>query len=265
MIEEIIKKIFWDPSDKKIKQLTKVLEKIKEFEEKQKDYNLDDVKIRTSEFKALFEWLDINSREDSKKIRQILDDIKAEAFALVKTAAKLLNWQEFELRDGRTMTWNMVHYDVQFIWGLAIHEWAIAEMKTWEWKTLVATLPAYLNALTWNSVHVVTVNDYLAKRDWAEMWVLYEALWLTSWVIYGNQPRFEKKAAYDSDIVYATNNELGFDYLRDNMVSSKDEKFQDKLFFAIVDEVDSILIEELHWLFLCLTVNQQVNICNLLL
>ena len=244
MIEEIIKKIFWDPSDKKIKQLTKVLEKIKEFEEKQKDYNLDDVKIRTSEFKALFEWLDINSREDSKKIRQILDDIKAEAFALVKTAAKLLNWQEFELRDGRTMTWNMVHYDVQFIWGLAIHEWAIAEMKTWEWKTLVATLPAYLNALTWNSVHVVTVNDYLAKRDWAEMWVLYEALWLTSWVIYGNQPRFEKKAAYDSDIVYATNNELGFDYLRDNMVSSKDEKFQDKLFFAIVDEVDSILIDE---------------------
>lgn len=244
MIEEIIKKIFGDPSEKKIKQLTKVLDKIKEFEEKQKDFSLDDVKNKTADFKALFEGLDINSKEDSKKIREILEEIKAEAFALVKTTAKLLNGKEFELRDGRTMTWNMVHYDVQFIGWLAIHEWAIAEMKTWEWKTLVATLPAYLNALTWNSVHVVTVNDYLAKRDWAEMWILYEALGLTSGVIYGNQPRWEKENAYSCDIVYATNNELGFDYLRDNMVISKEDKFQKKLFFAIIDEVDSILIDE---------------------
>ena len=138
----------------------------------------------------------------------------------------------------------MIHYDVQFIWGLAIHEGAIAEMKTWEWKTLVATLPAYLNALTGYSVHIVTVNDYLANRDWAEMWVLYDALGLTTGVVYWNQPRTDKKEAYECDIVYATNNELWFDYLRDNMVISKEDKFQKHLFFAIIDEVDSILIDE---------------------
>lgn len=244
MIEEIIKTIFWDPSEKKVKQLTKVLTKIKEFEKSQENYTLDDVKKKTQEFKQLFVWLDINSKEDSKKIKDILESIKAEAFALVKTTAKLLYGKEFELRDGRTMTWNMIHYDVQFIWGLAIHEGAIAEMKTWEWKTLVATLPAYLNALTGYSVHIVTVNDYLANRDWAEMWVLYDALGLTTGVVYWNQPRTDKKEAYGCDIVYATNNELWFDYLRDNMVISKEDKFQKHLFFAIIDEVDSILIDE---------------------
>ena len=244
MIEEIIKAIFWDPSEKKVKQLTKVLTKIKEFEKSQENYTLDDVKKKTQEFKELFVWLDINSKEDSKKIKDILESIKAEAFALVKTKAKLLYGKEFELRDGRTMTWNMIHYDVQFIWGLAIHEGAIAEMKTWEWKTLVATLPAYLNALTGYSVHIVTVNDYLANRDWAEMWVLYDALGLTTGVVYWNQPRTDKKEAYECDIVYATNNELWFDYLRDNMVISKEDKFQKHLFFAIIDEVDSILIDE---------------------
>lgn len=244
MIEEIIKAIFWDPSEKKVKQLTKVLTKIKEFEKSQENYTLDDVKKKTQEFKELFVWLDIHSKEDSKKIKDILESIKAEAFALVKTTAKLLYGKEFELRDGRTMTWNMIHYDVQFIWGLAIHEGAIAEMKTWEWKTLVATLPAYLNALTGHSVHIVTVNDYLANRDWAEMWVLYDALGLTTGVVYWNQPRTDKKEAYESDIVYATNNELWFDYLRDNMVISKEDKFQKHLFFAIIDEVDSILIDE---------------------
>ena len=244
MIEEIIKAIFWDPSEKKVKQLTKVLTKIKEFEKSQENYTLDDVKKKTQEFKELFVWLDIHSKEDSKKIKDILENIKAEAFALVKTTAKLLYGKEFELRDGRTMTWNMIHYDVQFIWGLAIHEGAIAEMKTWEWKTLVATLPAYLNALTGYSVHIVTVNDYLANRDWAEMWVLYDALGLTTGVVYWNQPRTDKKEAYECDIVYATNNELWFDYLRDNMVISKEDKFQKHLFFAIIDEVDSILIDE---------------------
>ena len=244
MIEEIIKAIFWDPSEKKVKQLTKVLTKIKEFEKSQENYTLDDVKKKTQEFKELFVWLDINSKEDSKKIKDILESIKAEAFALVKTTAKLLYGKEFELRDGKTMTWNMIHYDVQFIWGLAIHEGAIAEMKTWEWKTLVATLPAYLNALTGYSVHIVTVNDYLANRDWAEMWVLYDALGLTTGVVYWNQPRTDKKEAYECDIVYATNNELWFDYLRDNMVISKEDKFQKHLFFAIIDEVDSILIDE---------------------
>lgn len=244
MIEDIIRKIFWDPSEKKVKEISKQIEKIKEFEKNQESYSLEDVKNKTNEFKSKFEWLDFRNGEDSIKIKELLNEIKFEAFALVKTAAKLISHKSFELNDGRTITWNMIPYDVQLIWGLAIHEWNISEMKTWEWKTLVATLPAYLNALTWNTVHIVTVNDYLANRDSAEMWVLYETLWLTTWVVHNGQNRIKKKEAYKCDIVYATNNELGFDYLRDNMVISKDDKTQSKLFFAIIDEVDSILIDE---------------------
>ena len=118
------------------------MDKIKEAEKKQENYSLDDVKAKTAEFKEKFKGLDIDNKEDSKKIRELMEEIKAEAFALVKTTAKLLYGKEFELRDGRMMTWNMIHYDVQFIGWLAIHEGAIAEMKTWDWKTLVATLPA---------------------------------------------------------------------------------------------------------------------------
>ncbi len=244
MIEKIIKSIFGDPSEKKVKEITKVIEKIKEVEKAQENYSLQDIQNKTKEFKVMFEWLDFEKEEDSTKIKEILDTIKVEAFALVKTACKLINLKEFDLADGRKMTWNMIPYDVQLIWGLAIHEGNISEMKTWEWKTLVATMPCYLNALTWNTVHVVTVNDYLAKRDSSEMWVLFKALWLTTWVIYNSQEKEEKKQAYKCDIVYATNNELGFDYLRDNMVVEKENKVQSKLFFAIIDEVDSILIDE---------------------
>ncbi len=244
MIEKIIKSIFGDPSEKKVKEISKLIEKIKEFEKSQDNFTLEDIKNKTSEFKSMFEWLDFSNEEDSKKIKQILEDIKLEAFALVKKACKLINNKEFTLLDWKTITWNMIPYDVQLIWGLAIHEWNIAEMKTWEWKTLVATLPAYLNALTWNTVQIVTVNDYLAKRDSEEMSILYSTLWLTTWVIHNEQNKIEKKAAYASDVVYATNNELGFDYLRDNMVIKKEDKVQSPLFFAIIDEVDSILIDE---------------------
>lgn len=244
MIESIIKAIFGDPSEKKVKEISRLIEKIKEFEKAQENFSLEDVKNKTTEFKSKFEWLDFKNVEDTKKIKAILNEIKCEAFALVKTTAKLINGQTFELKDGRSITWNMIPYDVQLIWGLAIHEWNISEMKTWEWKTLVATLPAYLNALTWNSVHIVTVNDYLATRDSGEMGVLYSALWLTTWVVVNSQWKQAKKENYNCDIVYATNNELGFDYLRDNMVISKDDKAQSRLFFAIIDEVDSILIDE---------------------
>ncbi len=244
MIESIIKAIFGDPSEKKVKEISRLIEKIKEFEKAQENFSLEDVKNKTTEFKSKFEWLDFKDAEDTKKIKAILNEIKCEAFALVKTTAKLINGQTFELKDGRSITWNMIPYDVQLIWGLAIHEWNISEMKTWEWKTLVATLPAYLNALTWNSVHIVTVNDYLATRDSGEMGVLYSALWLTTWVVVNSQWKQAKKENYNCDIVYATNNELGFDYLRDNMVISKDDKSQSRLFFAIIDEVDSILIDE---------------------
>jgi len=244
MIEKIIKSIFGDPSEKKVKEISLLIEKIKEFEKQQEKYKITDIQKKTQEFKKRFEWLDFQNKEDSKKIRDILNEIRLEAFALVKTACKLIYLKEFELENGKKISWNMIPYDVQLIWGLAIHEWNIAEMKTWEWKTLVATLPCYLNALSWNSVFVVTVNDYLAKRDSSEMWILYKTLWLTTWVIYNGQGREEKKSAYKCDVVYATNNELWFDYLRDNMVTKKENKVQSKLFFAIIDEVDSILIDE---------------------
>lgn len=244
MIEKIIKSIFWDPSEKKVKEISKYVEGIIAFEEKQKDFSLEDVKSKTAEFQKMFENLDFLNEQDSLKIKEILENIKLEAFALVKTATKLIYWKEFELNDWTKITWNMIPYDVQLIWGLSIHEWNISEMKTWEWKTLVATLPTYLNALTWNTVHIVTVNDYLAQRDSSEMWILYSTLWLKTGVVYSNQPKEEKQAAYNCDVVYATNNELGFDYLRDNMVINKEDKTQSKLFFAIIDEVDSILIDE---------------------
>ena len=244
MIENIIKKIFGDPSEKKVKELSLQVEKINEAEKLYVSYSLEDVKNKTKEFQALFEWLDFEQEEDSKKILEILDDIKFEAFALVKTTCKLIFDKTFELSDWKQLVWNMIPYDVQLIGWLAIHAWNISEMKTWEWKTLVATLPAYLNALTWNTVHIVTVNDYLASRDAEEMWVLYNTLWLTVWVVTNGQDRKIKKEAYKSDIIYATNNELWFDYLRDNMVIKNEDKAMSKLFFAIIDEVDSILIDE---------------------
>ncbi len=244
MFDEIIKSIFWDPSEKKVREIEKEISKINELENSFKDYTLEDVKNKTNEFRKLFENLDFKNEIDSKRIKEILDSIKLEAFALVKKTANLILNKQFTLKDGRSFTWNMVPYDVQLIWWLAINSWAIAEMKTWEWKTLVATMPAYLNALTWNSVHIVTVNDYLAVRDANEMWVLYDALGLTTWVITNSMSPEEKKESYSSDIIYATNNELGFDYLRDNMVPKKEYKVQSSMFFAIIDEVDSILIDE---------------------
>ena len=244
MINSIITKIFWDPSEKKVNQYKKLIEEIHKKEEEYKDLTLDDIKNKTKEFKELFKDLDFKNEDDSKKIKDILDNIKLDAFAIVKQATKLINWQNFTLSDWKEITWNMIPYDVQLIWWLAIHYWNISEMKTWEWKTLVATLPAYLNALTWNAVHIVTVNDYLAKRDSEEMWILYNALWLEVGFITHDQDSRSKKENYSKDVVYWTNNELGFDYLRDNMVSKIEDKTQSPLFFAIIDEVDSILIDE---------------------
>jgi len=244
MIEKLYKIIFGDSDTKKIKKYNKLLETIKEKEKEFENYNLDKVKEKTNEFKKLFENLDFKDEEDSKKIKENLESIKLEAFALIRHTTRLINWKEFKLEDWKKITWNMIPYDVQMIGWLCIHDWNISEMKTWEWKTLVATMPAYLNALTWNSVHIVTVNDYLAKRDASQMSVLYKNLWLSTWVITHDTPISKKKQEYKKDIVYATNNELGFDYLRDNMVSKKEDKTQTKLFFAIIDEVDSILIDE---------------------
>ncbi len=181
---------------------------------------------------------------DSTALKQWFEEIKHEALALWLVACKLISKQEYTLQNGKTLYWNMLPYDVQVIWALALHDWNISEMKTWEGKTLVATAAAYLNALSWYPVHIVTVNDYLASRDAHEMWVLYKALWMSVWVIHHEQDREEKKENYHKDIVYATNNELGFDYLRDNMTQEASSLVMGKKFFAIIDEVDSILIDE---------------------
>ncbi len=244
MIDTIIKKIFWDIDTKKLKQYNKELQKIKALESKYSNFTESDIKKQTQEFQKLFEWLDFRDPEDSKKILALLEEIKCDAFALVKHACTLLNGKTFTLSNGKTFDWNMVPYDVQLIGALAINDGNIAEMKTWEWKTLVATLPSYLNALTGNSVHIVTVNDYLANRDAEEMWILYNFLWMSAGVVDHSQNKEAKKEAYQKNVVYATNNELGFDYLRDNMVTKKENKVQSPLFFAIIDEVDSILIDE---------------------
>ena len=191
MIETVINKIFGDPNEKKVKEYRLVVEQIKEKEKEFENFNLEQVQAKTLEFKTMFEWLSL--KEDSDKIKSLLKELRIPAFALLKQACKLINGQTFTLPSGKEVVWNMIPYDVQLIGWLAINDWNISEMKTWEWKTLVATLPAYLNALSWIPVHIVTVNDYLAKRDSEEMWILYNALWLTVWVVTHNQGKFEKK------------------------------------------------------------------------
>ncbi len=245
MLNQLITKIFWDPTEKKIKKYYKELEQIKKIEEifVKEFQTIDQLKSKTQEFKSKFEWLDIKNEDDYKKTKSILEEIKFEAFALHRTACKLIYWKEFDLWD-KKYTWNMIPFDVQLIWALALNEWNISEMKTWEWKTLVATIAAYLNALAWIPVHIVTVNDYLALRDTKEMWIIYNTLWLSVWVINHGQNTQEKQENYSKNVVYITNNELGFDYLRDNMSPNKERRVLWHLFFAIVDEVDSILIDE---------------------
>lgn len=223
-----------------------------------------------------YQEIDKLKKERDRKIEEVLEQIQPEAFAVVKEAARrFTNNQELQatatqldrdlvvkrphmrieddqvfykkswLAGGSEVTWNMVHYDVQLIGGSVLHQGKIAEMATGEGKTLVSTLPAYLNALPGEGVHLVTVNDYLARRDSEWNGTLFEFLGLTVDCIDKHQPNSEdRRKAYLADIVYGTNNEFGFDYLRDNMVVSTTEKVQRKLHFAMVDEVDSILIDE---------------------
>ncbi|RYD23310.1 MAG: preprotein translocase subunit SecA [Verrucomicrobiaceae bacterium] len=180
----------------------------------------------------------------AKARAKYLEKILPEAYAVVKNAARRLCGSTHVIH-GQPMTWDMVHFDVQLIGGIAIHRGMIAEMQTGEGKTLVATLPVYLNALTGLGVHVVTVNDYLAKRDSAWMGVLFHSLGLTVGCIQNDMSPEERRAEYGCDITYGTNSEFGFDYLRDNgMATSADEQVQRGHYLAIIDEVDSILIDE---------------------
>lgn len=203
---------------KKLDRYWEKVWRINELEEEVSKLSDFELKAKTDEFRKRL------------KDGESLDDLLYEAFAVVREAAR------------RTI--KMRHFDVQLIGGIVLHEGKIAEMKTGEGKTLVATLPAYLNALTGKNVHIVTVNDYLAKRDATWMGPVYDFLGLTVGYLQNLMPENERKAAYSCDITYGTNSEFGFDYLRDNMVYSKDEMVQRGHYYAIVDEVDSILIDE---------------------
>ena len=230
-------KLMGDPNTNKVKKMMPIVEHINKLEPEMEKLSDEELRAKTNEFKEY-----LNNRErsnDTKKDRALekkaLDEILPEAFAVVREAGK------------RVL--NMRHFDVQLIGGIFLHNGHIAEMRTGEGKTLVATLPAYLNALTGKGVHVITVNDYLAKRDSEWMGKIYKFLGLSVGVILANQERgmddFErKKAAYECDITYGTNNEFGFDYLRDNMAGSMDMLVQRPYNYAIIDEVDSILIDE---------------------
>ena len=214
----IFKKIFKTYSEKEVKRVMPLVEKINGMEEEISKLSDSELRAKTDYFK------------EQLKNGKTLDDILPEAFAVVREASK------------RVL--GMRHFDVQLIGGIILHQGRIAEMKTGEGKTLVATLPVYLNALEGKGVHVITVNDYLAKRDSEWMGKLYKFLGLSvGLVIAGMEPK-EKQEAYNSDVTYGTNNEFGFDYLRDNMVIYKDQLVQRGLHFAIVDEIDSILIDE---------------------
>jgi preprotein translocase subunit SecA len=213
-----LKMIFGSRNDRVLRRIKKTVKKINALEEDMQALDNDALRAKTQEFR------------DRYQAGESLDDLLPEAFAVV--------------REGGVRAMGMRHFDVQLIGGVVLHEGNVAEMRTGEGKTLVATLPAYLNALSGNTVHLITVNDYLASRDAAWMGKLYNFLGLEVGVVKAGQSQEEKRAAYSGDIVYGTNNEFGFDYLRDNMAFSKSDKMQGQLTFAIVDEVDSILIDE---------------------
>ena len=218
MLLKLLTKVFGSRNERVLKSMRKRVETINALEPAMEALSDDELKAKTNEFKQKI--------ADGTK----LDDILEEAFAVVREASKRV--------------FGMRHFDVQLIGGMVLNERCIAEMRTGEGKTLTATLPAYLNALTGKGVHVVTVNDYLAQRDAENNRPLFEFLGLTVGINLPNMPPHLKRDAYNADITYGTNNEYGFDYLRDNMVFSKEARVQRPLHYALVDEVDSILIDE---------------------
>lgn len=214
----LLEKIFGTYSEREVKRLEKIADKIEDLDEVMQSLSEEELKGKTNEFK------------ERLKNGETLDDILPEAFAVC--------------REASSRVLGLKHYRVQLIGGMVLHQGRIAEMKTGEGKTLVGTLPVYLNALTGEGVHLITVNDYLATRDIEEMGKVYNYLGLTTGCIVHGITQDQRREAYAADITYGTNNEFGFDYLRDNMVIYKEERVQRKLNFAVVDEVDSILIDE---------------------
>jgi len=270
---EIIKKIFGDKHTKDTKLLWPIVEEIKEEYEKIKDLTEDELKAKTIEFKEKIQNHTADLRQRIEELREklrtdedfdrqsvydevekldeelndqyedILDELLPEAFAVVKATCQKLVGKSWTVA-GNKITWDMVPYDVQLMGGVVLHQGKIAEMATGEGKTLVATLPMYLNALTGRGVHLVTVNDYLALRDSQWMGEIYRFHGLTIGVILNSMSPDERASEYGCDITYGTNNEFGFDYLRDNMSIEKQFQVQRKYNYAIVDEVDSVLIDE---------------------
>jgi len=306
-LNSVLKAFVGDKSKKDVKELQPILDKIKSFEPAMEGLTIDEIRAKTTEFKArikadcqdlndkiteLTEQVhtstDIDKNEDIyaeiDKLKEeayiisedTLNDILPEAFAVVKETTKrfvanetlIVTATEFDRKlsgdkeyvsldgdkaiwlnswdaAGKAVTWDMVHYDVQLIGGIALHQGKIAEMQTGEGKTLVATLPMYLNALSGHGTHLVTVNDYLAKRDSAWMAPIFEFHGLSVDCIDHHKPNSEgRRAAYNADITYGTNNEFGFDYLRDNMAHTPKDLVQRPHHYAIVDEVDSVLVDD---------------------
>ncbi len=307
IINSILKAFVGDKSEKDVKAIQPLINKVKSFESALQALSHDELRSKTAEFKAKIQQAraekdakivslkqdaeqtqDIDAREDIyaeiDKIEKeayeisekVLNEILPEAFAVVKETARRFKentsitvtatpkdrelsatksyiaiegdnatWANSWNAAGKAITWDMIHYDVQLIGGVVLHQGKIAEMQTGEGKTLVATLPLYLNALTGNGVHLVTVNDYLAKRDSTWKAPLFEFHGLTVDCIDNHQPNSpERRKAYEADITYGTNNEFGFDYLRDNMAHAPEDLVQRKHNYAIVDEVDSVLVDD---------------------
>ncbi len=308
-ISSFVSKVFGNKSDRDIKEISPVIDKINTEFQKLQSISHDELRAKTQEFKRrikeytsevsselleirsrieqepdmdisikveLYDRIDKLEKNENELIEQVLKDILPEAFAVVKETARRFSENEFIevtatdadrelaakkenvqikgdkaihantwIAAGNPMKWEMVHYNVQLIGGSVLHSGKIAEMGTGEGKTLVATLPAYLNALAGKGVHIVTVNDYLARRDSEWMGPLYEFHGLTVDCIDKHQPNSpERRKAYQADITFGTNNEFGFDYLRDNMAHSPEDLVQRKLHYAMVDEVDSVLIDD---------------------
>ncbi|MDB6148934.1 MAG: secA, partial [Chthoniobacter sp.] len=235
----LLKKIFGSQNARRLKEMRPLVARINEFEVQFQQLSTEELRAKSLEWKAR-----ISAIEDIDEQQRALDAILPEAFAAVKNAARRLCGETFMVCD-QPYTWNMVHFDVQLLGGMCLHRGMIAEMATGEGKTLVATLPLYLNALTGRGAHLVTTNDYLARRDAETMGQVYGMLGLTTGIIQHDQYPEDRRAQYACDICYGMNSEFGFDYLRDNgMATSKEQQVQRGYYFAIVDEVDSILIDE---------------------
>jgi preprotein translocase subunit SecA len=241
MVNWILKKIFGSKNQRELRRLAPTVRRINEFDEQFKALSDDDLRAKSAAWKA-----ELSKISDPEEQSRRLEELLPEAFAAVKNAARRLKERQYSFTVcDQPMTWDMVHFDVQLVGGMVLHRGRIAEMATGEGKTLVATLPLYLNALTGRGAHLVTVNDYLARRDAEWMGQLYSFLGLTVGCIQHDQEPDLRRQQYACDITYGTNSEFGFDYLRDNgMATTREQQVQRGYHFAIVDEVDSILIDE---------------------